>query len=350
MPALSARRLQAFATEMLVAMGAPGPQATAIARGLTAANLRGLDSHGVLRLIQYSQSLASGEVLASPTVTVSRVGPGAAIVDAGGGYGYLPATRAARLAAGMAGTGGAAVVGVRNSHHFGMAAQYVERIAAAGKIGIVLSNASPILATEGMRRAAVGNNPVAFAFPRRPPRDPIVLDMALSTSAFGRVRLAAAEGREIPLGWALDEEGRPTTDAARALAAELLVPVGGYKGFGLALVVDLLAAALTGSPSGSRAGAHRNPAGGVGHLVVAIAPSLFVPEEQFLDAVEELAADLAAASAENGDVAVLPGDPERRTAEARTAEGVPISSELAARLVALARELGVEPPEELAAA
>jgi (2R)-3-sulfolactate dehydrogenase (NADP+) len=149
-----------------------------------------------------------------------------------------------------------------------------------------------VLAPTGGARPLLGNNPLACAVPRRPPHDPIVLDMALSQVAYGRVRLAAEAGREIPLRWALDERGRPTTDAARALAAASLLPVGGYKGYGLSVVSEVLAGVLTGSPFGASADAHGHRDSGVGQLVLAIDPALFVERDAF--ASDELAASHAA--------------------------------------------------------
>ena len=152
------------------------------------------------------------------------------------------------LAAELAGEHGMAVVGVRDSHHFGMAGLYAERIAEAGLVGIVTTNAQPIMAPPGIASPLLGNNPLAIAAPRAAPHPPLVLDMAMSQTALGRIRLAAAEGRPIPEGWALDEQGQPTTDAGRALAAGLLAPTGGHKGLALALMIDVLAGVLTDSP------------------------------------------------------------------------------------------------------
>lgn len=236
------------------------------------------------------------------------------------------------------------LVGVRNSHHFGMAGLYAERAANASLIGIVMTNTGPVMAPAGVLQPLVGNNPIALGVPRRPPAPPILLDMALSQTAFGRVRLAAAEGRSIPLGWAYDSMGKPTADSKEALGAALLAPMGGHKGYGLAVIVDILAGVLTGSPFGPGADAHSHREGGIGHLAIALAPSLFISADQFSDSVESLVKQLKSVPvAEAGTEVVLPGEPEWRMADERVAHGIPLSDELAAQLASLAARLGVQP-------
>jgi LDH2 family malate/lactate/ureidoglycolate dehydrogenase len=336
MPRHGEAELRAFAGRVLEAMGMPPRDAELTARCLVAADLRGMPGHGVLRLIQYADTIAAGEVRAAPEVRVLRREGASALVDAGGGYGYVPTMLACDIAAELAADQGMAVAGVRDSHHFGMAGLYAEALARRGLAGIVLTNAQPIMAPEGIGTPLLGNNPLAIAVPRAAPYAPLVLDMAMSQTALGRIRLAAAEGRDIPPGWALDEEGRPTTDAERALAAGLLAPTGGHKGLALALMIDVLAGVLTGSPAGARADAHRHAAGGVGHLVIALRTDLFA--DRFDEGVEELLGGLAAQGLET-----LPGDPELRAQERYAREGVPISAGLAAQLDALAIRLGTLP-------
>lgn len=345
MPDVVEDELRGFAREVLGAAGLAPVDAGAAADGLVAANLRGVDSHGVLRLIQYADSLARGEVNPRPDVRVVERRRATALVDADGGYGFRPALLAMDTAVEIAGEAGIALVGVRASHHFGMAARYALRAAGSGMVGVVMTNSLPVLAAPGGARPVVGNNPLAFGVPRPAPAEPLVLDMALSETAFGRIRLAAAEGREIPLGWALDGRGRPTTDAAEALAAGSLAPIGSHKGYGLAVVTELLAGVLTGSPFGVDSDAHGHRAGGVGHVMIALDPAAFVSPEAFAAGVGALEAQIRAAPlAEGGDAVFLPGEIEARTARHRAAEGVPVSSELTAKLRALAVRLGVEPP------
>jgi LDH2 family malate/lactate/ureidoglycolate dehydrogenase len=198
------------------------------------------------------------------------------------------------------------------------------------------------MAPPGIASPLVGNNPLAIAAPRAAPHPPLVLDMAMSQTALGRIRLAAAEGRPIPEGWALDEEGRPTTDAQRALAAGLLAPTGGHKGLALALMIDVLAGVLTGSPAGPAADAHGHLEGGVGHLVIALRTNLFVDAEAYAAGVELLLAGLREQGTADVPV-VLPGDPELQARDRTRRDGIAISSELAEQLDALAIRLGVLP-------
>ncbi|MGI8563442.1 MAG: Ldh family oxidoreductase [Candidatus Dormibacter sp.] len=340
MPTFAATRLGQFAEGVLTAMGLIDDEARLVAGCLVEANLRGVDSHGLLRLLQYADAVERREVNPRPVVRVERVQPSAALVDAGGGYGFRPAQIAMDLAVELATTSGAGLVGVRNSHHFGMTAIYAERAPAAGQIGIVTTNTGPVMAPAGVTAPLVGNNPLAIAVPRRPPAPPLVLDMALSGTAFGRIRLAAAEGRPIPPGWAHDRQGRPTVDSTEALAASLLAPMGGHKGYVLSVMLEILTGVLTGSRFGLDAHAHSHLEGGVGHLLIAVRPDLFVARERFLESVEELVAQLRAAPTAQEAQVLLPGEVEQRTREQRTAAGVPVSDELAERLDGLAARLG----------
>jgi LDH2 family malate/lactate/ureidoglycolate dehydrogenase len=294
--------------------------------------------------MQYAETVERGEVNPRPRIRVLKRRGVFGLVDAGGGYGFVPTIRAMDLALELADSNGIGFVGVRNSHHFGMAALYAERAARSGRIGIVTTNTGPVMAPAGVLRPLVGNNPIAVAIPRRRRAEPIVLDMALSQTAFGRIRLAAAEGREIPIGWAYDSGGRPTTDSKEALRASLLAPVGGYKGYGLAVVIDILTGILTGSRFGPGADAHSHFEGGVGHLALALDPSVFVRRRHFDESVDVLERELKSApiSAEGAEV-LLPGELEARTMRRRLLEGVPISSELGEQLQSLATRLRVAP-------
>lgn len=339
MPVVGEADLRAFAGRILVACGLAPADAAAVAAGLVFANLRGVDSHGVLRLIQYERTIAAGEVNPDPEVKVIRRRGAIALIDAGGGYGFLPTALAMDTAVDLARSFGVGVAGVRNSHHFGMAATYVLRAAEAGMIGILFTTTQPIIAPPGGREGRVGNNPYAVGIPGDPP---IVLDMALSEVAYGRIRLAAAEGRPIPLGWAFDREGRPTTDSAEALAAGLLAPIGGYKGYGLSVVAEVLAGVLTGSPFAQQSHAHAHRAGGVGHLALALDPEAFLDRDAFLAGLRQLEAEIRSVPLAAGTGAVyLPGEIERQRLAERRAAGIPISAELAGQLDDLAKRLGV---------
>jgi ureidoglycolate dehydrogenase (NAD+) len=280
---VDALALEDVARQMLAAAGMEAGEARVVAQCLVEANLRGVDSHGVLRLPQYVDALRRGVINRSPQPRIVARRGAVALVDADGGYGYRPTFQAVSVAVDLARAIGVGVVGVRNSHHFGMAASYTLRAAEAGVIGFVTTTATPTLVPPGGARACVGNNPVSWAVPRRPPRPPLVLDMALGEVAPGKIRLAAEEGRSIPPGWAYDTSGRPTPDPQEALRSRMLAPVGNHKGYGLAVIMDVLAGVLTGSPFGLRSDSHGERQGAVGHLVLALDPGHFVGREQFYD-------------------------------------------------------------------
>lgn len=339
MPEVPAGELEEFAARVLSAAGLLPEDAAVAAHCLVQANLRGVDTHGVMRLVQYAECLRTGEVNPRPQVRVASRAGCRALVDADGGYGFRPSLLAAEAAVELAREHGAGLAGVRASHHFGMAATYALRIAEAGLVALVTANTGPIMPPFGGARAAMGNNPMAFGVPRRG-RPPLILDMAMSQTAFGRVRLAAVEGRSIPLGWAYDSEGKPTTDAVEALRAQLLAPMGGHKGYGLSLVVDVLTGVMTGSPVGSAADAHGHRGGGIGHFLLALRPDLFVTEDEFYDVLEaRLAEVLATPSAPGSERVLLPGDLELQTTGTRLARGIPLSDALASQLSELARRI-----------
>ncbi len=330
---------------ILVAGGLEPPDARIIADCLVDADLRGVDTHGVARLPQYLSSIRAGAINPRPQVRVLRNTGAVALVDADGGYGFGPALLAMDLAVEAARNLGVGVAGVRNSRHFGMAASYPLRAAAAGFIGLATTTSSALLPPPGGTRAVVGNNPIACAVPRRTPAPPIVLDMALSQAAFGRIRLAAAEGRPIPSGWAYDSAGRPTTDAAEALAARVLTAIGGHKGYGLSVMVELLAGALTRSAVGDRGDVHGPGGVASSHLLAALDPAAFLDVDEFLVRVEDLVDQIKAVPlAERARAVYLPGEPETLRQQERERLGIPIPAELGRRLATLAAELGVTPP------
>jgi LDH2 family malate/lactate/ureidoglycolate dehydrogenase len=344
-PAIDELELRAFAERVLRAAGLAEDQALATAEGLTFANLRGVDSHGLVRLPQYTASIRESGINPAPSVRIAARDGATALVDADGGYGFAPTLLAADTAVELARRHRIGLAGVRDSHHFGMGATYVLRVAEAGFVGWLTTTSAPVMAPTGGASPLLGNNPIAFAIPRRPPHPPIVLDMALSEVAYGRIRLAVAEGRPIPPTWALDAQGRPTTDAQAALAARLLAPVGGYKGYGLAVISEVLAGVLTGSPFAADAAAHGRREGGVGHVVLALDPAMFVSRQVFDEGIEALVDQIKAVPlAAGADEILLPGEPEQRTLAQRRANGVPVSPELASVLEHLAGELAVAPP------
>ena len=342
-PRVASDTLRRFASRILTAAGLAEDDARDTAACLVHADLRAVGTHGVFRLMQYADSIDAGEINRRPNVRVVREGGAACLVDADGGYGYRPTFMAIDAAVALARRQGIGCVGVRNSHHFGMAAAFVLRAAEAGAIGFVTTNSLAIIAPVGGSRGVVGNNPYAFAIPRRGGQRPVVVDIALTDARFGGVPLAAAAGRRLVSGLALDEGGRPTVDAQAALRSGLLTSIGGPKGYGLAVVAEILAGALTGSPIGRDSHSHRHASGGVGHLAIAIQPEVFVSREVFDDAVERLCSQIVETAPVEPSVAVyIPGQLGWQTFDRRQREGIPLPQALYDELNLLAGRLGVE--------
>jgi len=243
--------LRHIATRALERAGASSAMASATAAALVAADARGLHSHGVSRIPQYAAHLRNGRADGNAVARVVTQRASAALVDGANGLAFPACALAVTTAVTLARESGAAFVGVTNSHHFGAAAWHLEAIAQAGCVGLAFSNSPAAMPPAGGRTPLFGTNPIAAAFPRRDAR-PLIVDLSLSAVARGKLLIAAKEGKPIPLGWALDREGRPTTDAAAGLEGSML-PAGGAKGAMLALVVELLVTALTGAALGFEA-------------------------------------------------------------------------------------------------
>lgn len=294
--------------------------AHAVARALVAAECDELASHGLSRLPFYADQAASGKVDGQAEPRVSE--EGAVInVDAADGFAYPAIERGLERALARVGDLGLVAVGVGNSHHFGVAGHHVERIAEAGCIGIAFGNTPAAMAPWGGRRPLFGTNPIAFAAPRAG-QAPLVMDLSLSRVARGKIMLANREGREIPEGWALDAEGRPTTDPEAALAGSM-VPLGEAKGSALALMVEILAGALTGSRFGFEAGSFFSAEGDpprVGQLFLVLDPAAFGGGGHFAERLEVL---LGAVGEEPGTR--LPGARRLAARERIARDGIAVS-------------------------
>jgi ureidoglycolate dehydrogenase (NAD+) len=236
--------LSGLATRALEGLGLRAADAAQVARILVMGDLFGHGTHGVLRLESYGQRIDAGAIRADAEVLVETAAPAIAKVDGNGAIGPLAGMRALEAAMRRAKELGVGLALVRNGNHFGAVGPYCYLAAQQGFATLIGSNASITIAPTGGREERLGNNPLGIGVPR-PGGDPVILDMAMSVVARGKIRAAARRGEAIPATWATDREGRPTTDAAAALDGFLL-PFGGYKGYGLALMVDLLAGVLSG--------------------------------------------------------------------------------------------------------
>jgi LDH2 family malate/lactate/ureidoglycolate dehydrogenase len=328
---------------LLRVVGVPEDQASVVADVLVRADLRGTASHGVLRLPAYIHKIQAGLLKPDTPWTCLRETPATALFDAGMGLGPVAGLWGMKEAVKRAEQCGISTVGVRNASHFGIAAYYALQAVEAGMIGVAISNAAASMAPWGGVEARLGTNPVCVAIPTQD-EIPLVLDMAVSVVARGKIRLAQREGQLIPQGWALDANGQPTTDPQAAIDGTLL-PIGGPKGYGIALVNDILSGILTGSPSGVEVRSvhdleHPSP---VGFFFQVIQIEAFSSPHEFFDRLgAQLTAIRNSPRARGVERIYIPGEIEWECEQERRRNGIPIGSATLKALHELAEELGVQ--------
>ena len=301
------------------------------------ADLRGVDTHGFERLPWYVERLLKGENNPRPEIAVLNETPASLSIDADNGLGQLVCVRAMEMTLAKARTSGLCATAVRNSNDWGCGAYYPMMAARDGFVAFCTTTSVPTLAPFGGRTRVLGNNPIAFAAPRRD-APPLVLDMALTPVALGKVMRAAAEGQAIPQEWGFqDRDGRPTTDPGAALRG-IIPAIGGYKGIGLSVMTNVLAGVLAG-------GAHTSAVdvGKRGQFFFVMSPTLFGEEKAFLDEMESMVRQISQAELLPGVPEVyIPGEPEQRTYDERVKRGaVPYSPSVIAALSALGESIGI---------
>jgi LDH2 family malate/lactate/ureidoglycolate dehydrogenase len=341
---ISSALLETFAQDLMLAAGVAEPKAALVAHSLVAANLRGVDSHGVQLLPFYLEQFAVKNIDIHTDGEVSSENGACLTYDARNGIGQWISEICCVHAIRLAKVHGVAIVAVRESNHFGAAAFWAQRLSDAGLIGITMCNASPLVAPWQGKDTRFGTNPICMSVPGP---DTWLLDMATTTVALGKIMNAMNHGRqEIPAGWAMDKEGVATTDTATALNG-LLMPLGGYKGSGLAMFVEILCAVLSGGAMSSQLGALRAPGQPmrVGQVFIAIDVARFMPMEAFVERMRALVALVKSSAPAAGFTEVLvAGDPEWRNQEQRNREGIPVSPGVWQALVEAALKLGVSVP------
>ncbi len=354
-----AEPLKEFCVRVFTKMDIPEEDAQITANVLVAADLRGIDSHGVARLRRYVNGLRNGMMRARPEVRTVAESAVTALIDAGGGLGQPVSYRAMEKAIQKAREYGAGFVTVRNSNHFGIAGYYAMMALEHDCIGISMTNAAVLVVPTFGRDAMLGTNPIAVAAPAGKER-PFVLDMATSTVPRGKLEVYNRLEKPIPLGWATDESGTPTTDAGRVLenfkqrAGGGLLPLGGagellrgYKGYGLALWVDIFTAVLSGAAYADlvypkdEAG---NPLpSAIGHFFGAWRVDAFRPVDEFKAAMDDLQQRLKNAPKAEGEERIyIHGEKEYEEADRRASEGIPLNPKVAADLRAIGEEFGVK--------
>ncbi|WP_414475499.1 Ldh family oxidoreductase [Microvirga sp. M2] len=320
---------RAFAARILVANGLPEEDARTVADCLVRADLRGVDTHGLQYLPHYLKRVRSGLINAKPSLSLQKVTPVAGLLDGQNAFGFVVASRAMAEAIEMAREFGIGLVSARRSTHFGMAACYVLQAVEAGFISLVFTNASPAMPPWGGRQALLGTSPLAAGVPGGS-EVPYVLDMSPAVAARGKIRRAAKLGQEIPLGYALDADGRATTDPNAALNGGVVLPIGGPKGSALSMLMDVLGGVLSGAAyAGDVANQFEvfDRPQDVGHFFLAIKPDLFVTREEFRHRMDTLVRRVHdCPKAEGFDEILMPGEMESRLEATRERTGIPYNA------------------------
>jgi uncharacterized oxidoreductase len=347
-PTIAAAELTEFAAGMFVAAGVSAVDARVVAEGLVGANLRGHDSHGVMRVPQYIEFVREGHYRLDVDLIVEHETAAAVSCDGQWGFGQVQAHRLLEKMIPKAQALGVAAGTARHCGHIGRLGEYAERAAGAGLALIATVNndgSGQRVAPPGGLEGRLGTNPLCVGIPTE--EGPVVLDFGTSVAAEGKVRVYSINGAKTPEGWLFDAEGKPTNDPDVLYRPPFgtLRPMGGdqaYKGFGLALVLDMLAGGLTG---GRVAHAGAPPARGNNVVFIALNPGLFAGREALVEQATSLAEYIRGTPrAEGVDAILLPGDPERIMLARRSVDGIPIAPAHWAKLTDLAGQLGVAPP------
>jgi LDH2 family malate/lactate/ureidoglycolate dehydrogenase len=343
-PRVSFERLREFMTLAMTRLGLPDADAAIVGRLMAEAELQGSDGHGVIRLLPYARRIRAGGINLHPDIRIVQERPGMALLDGDNGMGHLVMHKAAQIAVDKARQCGVAWVGSRLSNHAGPASLYARMPMAHDMIGLyfAVGNANHLPAWGGLDML-LSTNPIAVAVPAGGEPD-VVLDMATTVAAYGKVKAKAQRGEQMPVGWMIDRLGQPLTDPKRAEEGFLL-PIGGYKGYGLALIVGLLAGTLNGAAMGSDVVDFNHDDTTItntGQAVVAIDLSAFGDVAQFKARVDALVRELRASERMPGvDRIWMPGEQSHEKRERNQREGIPITSGLLAQLDTFARDLGI---------
>lgn len=339
----SPEKLQDFCQALLSAVGVPEGEAKIVSSVLVDTSLDGIDTHGISRLPIYLSRLQNGRINSKPSIKIERDGA-IACINGDNGLGQLVAVRAMELGIELAKEHGISFVTVNNSNHFGAASTYCKMAAKAQMIGQAYTNAPSAIPPWGGKKPYFGTNPISYGFPLAD--ESVVIDMSSSIVARGNIILAAKEGRSIPEGWAIDKDGNPTTDANAAIEGSVL-PVGGPKGYALALAVEVMSGILSGSAYGSHVGFiyddGSEPAN-VGHSFIVIDIKRLMPVEEYEQRMDNMIHEIKGIPLANGVKSIrIPGEKRQSIACERTTQGIPIDEGLLNELNKIAEKIGVNP-------
>ena len=337
--------LHAFCSAVLTAVGVSASDAALVADSLTQADAAGQTGHGLVRLLPvYVRRLKQGTTKAVPQMRILRQRGATAVVDGGSGLGQVVGHWAMGVAVKLAQDNGVGVVAVRNSSHFGTGAYFLKQALQAHMIGIALTNAPSNMPPAGGRKPFFGTNPICIGLPAAT-EPPVILDMSTSVVARGKIVLMQLAGQQtIPEGWAIDADGNPTTDAGAALKGAVL-PLGGYKGAGLAMVIDILCGVLTGAAFGPHIVNLYDEGDRVqnlGHLFAAVSLDFFGPVEEFETRLDQMVREVRSQPRQPGvDRIYVPGEIEQQRAQKSARDGVPMSEAGLREMEQLAQHTGV---------
>ncbi|CAM3543644.1 Ldh family oxidoreductase [Kibdelosporangium persicum] len=331
---VQAAELEALATRILAKAGASVADARTVAGSLVRSDLLGHDSHGVRRLTDYVRRIRTGQIdpLAEPEAEHTR--PGTVVVHSRRAFGQLAALCAVRELQDLAPAQGSGVAVLREGNHIGRLGEYVGMLAERDLVGLAFGNGDPTVAPYGGRERRMGTNPLAWAVPRAADRPPVVMDWATSGIAEGKLRVARDKGEHVPEGLVLDAAGLSTTKPADFYQGGALLPFGGHKGYGLSVLIEIVAGLVTGMGIGSMPGFGE----GWGTVFVAFDIAAFLPVREFREQTERFCVSLTETAPAAGFREVLvPGDPEQRILAERLHDGIPVTNNTWHELNALLR-------------
>lgn len=338
--------LKAFCSQAYIKAGVPADEAQIVAGLLARSDLRGVETHGVMRLPIYIQRLHKGYVRKECLLTTIKDKGPTAFLEAHGSMGHIVAYRAMEKAVSKAEQHGVGWVSVKDSGHFGVAGLFPMMAVEKDFIGYVVSNSAPMMFPLGGIERIIGNNPMAYAIPADK-YPPVVLDFSLGVVSSGKLIMARKRGEKIPLGWAVDKEGLPTEDPyAGYEGGGSLMPVGGHKGYGMVLVHEMLTALLTGGKWTSRIKSlyEEDETGvqGTCHSFMAVDPDCFIGRDEFKKEMDSYIRSIKeSAKAGNCEEILVPGEPELRTEAERLKNGIPLAAATMKELAVLGESLGI---------
>ena len=347
--------LREFSILIFRHFGVPQSDAEQAADVLASADLRGIDSHGVARLTSYFELLSEGLINPTPKIKIIRSTPSTATVDGDNGLGLVVGPQANTIAMDMAAKAGSGWVSICNSNHFGIAGYYVLKALERDMIGMAMTNSTKLVTPLWGAERMLGTNPIAIAFPGKE-EPPIVVDMATCAAAYGKIEMARRRGEPIPQGWGIDNQGRGTTDPDAVVAGGCLLPLGsdrergGHKGYGLAIMVDVLCGPLSGANWGPFAPPFalrqeipsRSVGKGIGHFFGAMRIDGFIEADEFKRQIDDFIRTFRATRPAPGTSGpLIPGDPEREAEKVRSKQGVPLIMPVVEELHAISKKTGI---------